>query len=673
MNNKPCLLAPLLAAACVLSPKLFASEESMATLSEADFFGDIPVVLTATRLAQPVNEAPAAMTIIDRQLIEASGARELVDVFKLVPGFQVQHENGHTPIVTYHGMSDQYSRYMQVLVDGRTIYNPSVGGVEWSHIPLVLDDIERIEVTRGPNAASYGSNAFTATINIITRHAAETTGTFARLTAGSPNQVREGVLRVGDTSGDLDYRLTVAYQSDEGFEGRHDPKRAGLARFRSDYSISAKDTLQFQAGYNGGPRGLDFGDPAEFPERRREKETEYHFEQVRWTHSLSNSSEVQVQYFHNYHKVDETDEYDLTESEAAVIYTILGITPPAVYDPPLHQALFNSLKTHRHDLEIQHTLVPNDELRIAWGGSVRQDQWYAPGLITSNDREDINQYRIFANGEWKLAKNYAINAGAMWEKSDLTGKSVSPRLAFQHQINPQNSLRILASKATRIPTMIEYDGELTYHFTGGILPFEVTLPFLRSTADLKNETIISREIGLRSNFHQNMLSTDIKIFRDRIKDIIFFDDSAGYVVARNGENVTIRGVELQADAKPTEKSRLLFSYAHIKIISDDLNQKYSETAPTESFSLLLSQRFKNGLNASLMFYHAFQSNGLGDGNKIPPQARADIRLAMPLQLNNMKGEAAFVAENISGKEYTDWRWDDTYENRYFVTLSGQWD
>jgi iron complex outermembrane receptor protein len=148
---------------------VFSAPET-APLTEEQYFSDIPIVLTATRLAQPATEAPAAITVIDREMIKASGAREIADLLRLAPGFVVSHENGYTPIVMYHGLSDEYARRMQVLIDGRSVYAPSGGGVEWTNLPLTVDDIERIEVIRGPNAASYGSNSFLSIINIITLH-----------------------------------------------------------------------------------------------------------------------------------------------------------------------------------------------------------------------------------------------------------------------------------------------------------------------------------------------------------------------------------------------------------------------------------------------------------------------------------------------------------------------
>ncbi len=138
-----------------LCPSFAALAQSNNGLSEADFLAELPVVLSASRLTQPLSEAPGAVTVIDRELIAASGAREIADLFRLVPGFQVSYAGGANPVVTYHGLSGQFSRRMQVLVDGRSLYSPSfVGGVDWNHIGIAIEDIERIEVVRGTNTAA---------------------------------------------------------------------------------------------------------------------------------------------------------------------------------------------------------------------------------------------------------------------------------------------------------------------------------------------------------------------------------------------------------------------------------------------------------------------------------------------------------------------------------------
>lgn len=151
-----------------------------ALFSESDFLSELPVVLSATRLRQPISETPAAMTVIDREMIRDSGAWDVADLFRLVPGMYVAYNvdkeivPGH--VVSYHGLADPYAKRMQILVDGRSVYTPLFGGPIWSNIPLSLADIERVEVVRGPSAASFGANSFLGVINIVTRDPAETQG-----------------------------------------------------------------------------------------------------------------------------------------------------------------------------------------------------------------------------------------------------------------------------------------------------------------------------------------------------------------------------------------------------------------------------------------------------------------------------------------------------------------
>ena len=584
-------------------------------LTEEEFFADIPVVLTATRLKQPVSEAPASMTIIDRHMIETSGARDIVDVFKLVPGFQVQHENGHTPIVTYHGMSDQYSRWMQVLVDGRSIYSLAIGGVEWSQIPLVLDEIERIEITRGPNAASYGSNAFAATINIITKHTSETNGIFFRLTAGEPNNLRDALLQHGDSvdlsKGNMNYRLTLGRLSDDGFTKRNDDMEANLGRFRIDYNDGGSNTWFYSMGYINGPRGLDNGNNYEYPERNYEKDIDYSFQQLRWTHDLSGNEEVYINYYHNHHKSDETNIYTFTANPDDLFFWSVPL-------PGVTVTTYNSFKTDRHDLEVQHTLVPNENWRIAWGGSFRQDQFYSPGYIASDSTEYVNLSRVFANSEWRATDKLKVNAGAMWENSDFTGISISPRLGVVYQLSNHHNLRAVTSKATRVPSIIEYDGELLYHLSGGgILPDPSVDTYIRGDKNLDNEKITSYEVGLNSQFSGTNFSTDIKIYQDRITDIAYFALSPDpitdtgpipvMVIPKNGGDVTVTGLEFQGDLNPTPRSRIVIAYSLTNIVentilSDNDNSGFVDTAAQVNFSLLFSQSFTNNVVASVFIY-----------------------------------------------------------------------
>lgn len=247
--------------AALLGVLLASGTGARAEISEADFLDDLPVVLSVSRLSQPVNEAPAAVTVIDRDMITASGFRDIPDLLRLVPGFSVAYTRENTWAVGYHGMADAFSRRFQVLVDGRSIYSAAYGAVNWGELPLSIDDIERIEVVRGPNAATYGANAFLAVINVITKDPAQTQGSFAALQAGE--QGMSGLsLRHGGSQGDLRYRLTLSAQTRDRFETHvldgsrpvslYEETRTYFINGRADYRVSATDELSVQFGLTEG-------------------------------------------------------------------------------------------------------------------------------------------------------------------------------------------------------------------------------------------------------------------------------------------------------------------------------------------------------------------------------------------------------------------------------------
>src|SRR5690606_4487862 len=133
----------------------------------AFFFETLPVVLTVSRLPQPLQDTPGAVTVIDADQIAATGYRDLARLLRLVPGMQVGQERGNDQWVTYHGLGSDYPNQMQVLIDGRAVYSPYYfGGADWGALPIAIEDIERIEVVRGSDSAAYGSNAFLGVVNI---------------------------------------------------------------------------------------------------------------------------------------------------------------------------------------------------------------------------------------------------------------------------------------------------------------------------------------------------------------------------------------------------------------------------------------------------------------------------------------------------------------------------
>ena len=167
---------------------LLASSTLLQTVHAQDEFDlfdeDVPIVLSASRLIQPLSSSPASITVIDAEMIRLSGARTIVDILRLVPGFQIGRLVNGNPIATYNGISERYNPRLQLIVDGRPTYVPLYGGIPWSELPIALTDINRVEVTRAPNAATFGPNSFTAVVSIITRAPAARSGWYANSEAG---------------------------------------------------------------------------------------------------------------------------------------------------------------------------------------------------------------------------------------------------------------------------------------------------------------------------------------------------------------------------------------------------------------------------------------------------------------------------------------------------------
>ncbi len=180
---------------------------------------DIPVVLTTTRLKQPRAEVPASVTVIEAEQIRSWGARTIPELLRFVPGMVLGHSQGeNSDTVVYHASVQNFMRRMQVQVDGRAVYKAAIAQVGWDDIPIALEDIQRIEITRGPSSATYGANAFMAVINIISKAPEDTLGTRLRYRGGNQS-VQDALISHSAMTANGSYRLTGAYYADDGFDG----------------------------------------------------------------------------------------------------------------------------------------------------------------------------------------------------------------------------------------------------------------------------------------------------------------------------------------------------------------------------------------------------------------------------------------------------------------------
>lgn len=643
--TQPRLCAASKASICALALLTGASGHA-GSVSETAYLENVPVVLSAARLSQPITEAPAAVTIIDRAMIDASGFRQIADLLRLVPGFTVAYFNGYTPSVTYHGFADEFSERMQVLIDGRSVYLPSIGGVDWSDLPITVDDIERMEVIRGPDSAAYGANSFLGVISITTRHPVEDKGTAVKINYGD-HDVRDIALRYGARAGALNYHVSLAQREDDGFDNRYDTARVALVNTQLDYQLGDNDNLEAALGVAGGPHQSGASsDPTEPPHI---KNINTHFEQLRWRHSNGPLQELRLQFYHDYHNT--RDDF---------------LTTPLAPLGGARLNLHNSIKAERYDLEFQHTLSPRRDLRLVWGASAREDQVTAPGYFASAETFKTRLTRMFGNAEWRALSSVIFNAGATLERNDLTGSHLSPRLAANWHLDAYQTLRFVVSTAARTPLLFEDRGDYRIPLPPPAYVDQIIL----GGRTLGNENIFSREIGYLFDWPERGTALDVKLFDDVLKDLIVRDyckDIPGclaansgvpdfnnsFLVYHNAQSKAVHGIEFQWEQRFKTDMRLILGYAHVLIPQNESLSPY-QSAPKDSMHLLLMQNLPANTQASVGYYRNEDMEYLGSGNHTDIQQRIDARLAHTFKYGADKLQIAVVVQNPIGSYQDFW-------------------
>jgi iron complex outermembrane receptor protein len=592
--------------------------------TEDDLFFEMPVVLSASRLEQPISETPMAVTSIDREIIEASGARTIPEILRLVPGIVVGNsvnEWGEEAklVVTYHGHTDQYSKQMQVLIDGRSIYEPLLGGVNWNMLPINIEDIERIEVSRGPNSSTYGSNSFLAVINIITRHASEDSGHFAKLRAGN-HDIRDALYRYGGNNddGNLDYRVTVATQNDDGLDAKknigpyqhsdeevdnHDDISTGAIDYRIDYQIDNSSTLTYQGGYGRTELDIDENFAAAGIRPVRDSDTTNVHQFIKLENVVNDKNSYIVQYYYN-------QQYKIDQSTSKVVQ------PGAPLDD-FTLFLDFGLKSERHNIEFTHFNQTTDSLRLIWGASVQQDISSSPFWLNGQGTIRRETYQLFANTEWQINTKNLLNFGALYEDNKTLDKEISPRLSLIHKLNDKHSLRLALSRAIRAPFIGEEFGNtiFSHELTIGGTPIGTTLVEQQVIPNegIDHETIVSWEIGYFGQYMDDKLLFNARLFHDSLDDLIQNEtvpfaadnfDGQTYI-NKNLIDTKVHGIELEFDLNLDSSTRIIGNVSYLDIESNviDYKEEYERSAPEWTASIMAIKKFNEYYSGSLQYHY----------------------------------------------------------------------
>jgi len=659
-------------------PVMYAGMES-----EEDFTGAIDTVISATRIRQPLTESPSSVTIIDRDTIVASGAIEVADVLRLVPGIQVSYPTGNQIAVTYHGFGDAFPRSMQVLVDGRSIYQPSFADVDWVMLGITLEDIERIEVIRGPNSPLYGSNAVSGVINIITRMPWQDRGTTARITAGELH-TRHGMLRHGGKYGALDYRMTLNYQKDTGFKGNlnstDDGRELEGVSLRGLWNPRPSDEFDVQLGFTSGNLGGGAEPHADPPIHDKRVLSDYQF--VSWRRALADEAEFRWQFYLNGYNSD--DDFRDTLSHAygqpdAVIQALLG-TPP---NASANFGLFD-YRGQRYDTELQYTSPQSGRLRSVAGIGIRLNRLKSEVLTHRDDWIDEVSERIFANLNYRASSHLLLNFGAMAENSTRFGGYLSPRVAANWLFDPQHSVRLSYTRATRNPSLVESEFNNVHALDDGT-PYLIDFVSM----DPGPETLTSVELGYTGYWLERRLLLDAKLFREQTDDQIRFVKDLSLQqpipaltalspiqVLTNDGFRRVYGAELQLkyqtgprDFVSFQASKLDTDIVRSTQLNPDITLRWPDNiAPNHTFSLLASKSLPQGFEVSGACYYLSRMIWQGDGDRLEGYSRCDARLARRWHSDGSNLMLEGIVQNI-GHGYYSFRDENIFDTRVYLRLT----
>ncbi len=418
---------------------------------------------------------PAAVYVVTREEIRASGARNVPDALRMVPGMDVNQINASMYDVGIRGFDERFSNKMLVMIDGRSLYSPLFGGIYWDSLDLVMDDIERIEVIRGPGGSLWGTNAVNGTVNIITRSSQATQGVLldeqsSNITPLSPTARYGGQMGKSGT-----YRVFAKYIDafgDEDATGQWAGDAWHLLHggFRSDVKLREHDGFMFEGDVYGG----SFSEPlneslltAPFEATVRGMNSVLGGSMLgRWTHSYVNGQETQVQVYYSKENRDATERPD---SIATV------------------------------DVDMQHHFRVGSRQDLVGGTGYRYSRVVAPETPYLTITPESQTYPLFSgflqDGLALIPKLLTLTAGGKTEHNDISGFDFQPSLRMDWRPTGKSAAWASVTKAVKIPNLL--NTSMYRVWTVGVGANGIDVTTLIGNPKYKDEHLLAYEGGYR--------------------------------------------------------------------------------------------------------------------------------------------------------------------------------
>lgn len=594
----------------LIVPSIAIAETSLEELANMSFEELDDIVTTVSKKPESSFEATAAVFVLSSEDIRLSGATSLPEVLRLVPGIEVARVDSTNWAITSRGLNDGYGNKLLVLIDGRSVYSPLFSGVYWDLQDVILDDINRIEVIRGPGATLWGANAVNGVINIITKHSKNTQGFLVTTTAGKEEKIISEVRYGGTISENAHYRAYVKYferdstKTLDGLDGGNtwDKFRGG---FRTDFSPSDNDSFTIQGDAYTGDANLTLTvpvlDPPYEEPRKDVLETEGQNVLSRWQHRFADNNETTLQVYYDRYK-----------------------QPYSIF----------SQEIETYDLDFQHSIDFGNLHSVVWGTSYRRMEDNLEGselLSFSPESRSLNLASAFVQDKITLIEDtLATTVGVKVEHNDFTGVETQPSVRLGWTATERQFVWAGVSKAVKLPSRAENDVSVVVaNAYPGYIRWE-------GNNDIHSEEVVAYELGYRANVSPTLtfdIATYYNDYTELRTNTIGEPTSEGTVLSlpfENGGEAEGIGFEFSANWKPISNWTLGAGYSHLNLsvktretTIGDLAESFEGLSPENSFNLSSILYLNNNIQFSNYLY--FVENLPADA--IPSYTRFDTRLA----------------------------------------------
>lgn len=608
-------------------------------------------VVTASKRAQRVTDAPAAVTVFTDEDIRTMGVTTLIDLLRYAPGVDVFEPNRSQANVSIRGFNSQFANKLLIMIDGRSIYQDYYGGVQWNLTPLLLSQIKRVEIVRGPGSALYGANAFNGVINIITKTPAELAAMPSRAVIrtlfGEQATVFNEMLINGGNAKDWSYALGIGYNTTDGF-GEQRP-----GQVQDSYSVPIFNAdVQKQLG-RGALR-------------------------LNYRQSDARADLSSIYFIQGMAVRDESASLTYSDDRSRHPFMIRAFGNFARSKEPS----FDHIHFDVYDIEAQQQLNLGKSHSLVYGASYRHASLRA--FITGGQRQSQDVRTFYLQDEYRITPRTRLVAGMRLDDNSLFTTNITPRVSLMHRTARNQGLRLSYGTAFRNPTLVDAFYSQTYPIAPG---FNGTIS---GNPNLSPERVESLEAGYRFDLREGHVA--LNLFHNQVKNVIAFIPTQfapsppfpfgtpTLIQAQNVGDARATGLELEADLRLNKNLRGIFNYAY-QNVADSMGNVVN-FSPRHKINIGLHARMSKTWEAFLGAHYvdAVQFNSFGTVFSIGSYTRVDARLGYNFGSAARPWSLALVATNLFDDKHLEFpvqtspgsNPEGTPQRRtFYITLSGK--